>query len=302
MYNGVCYNSCPAQTYVNGSVCINCVAPCYNCTSNTTSSCTSCTGGLYLSTPTLGTCATTCNNPIYQLYDQVNFLCVSSCTDNLVQVGVNTCQMCASGLFKNSSNLCNDTCPAGYYPDSTRRFCGLCDVSCQSCIDVYAQNCTACWPNATNSYLYIGQCVFNTSCPDGTYADSVALACQSCPVAMNCSTCQNTTALGVVCIECNYGWFMSTAGTCDAGCASNQYANNGNNSCVNCNPGCASCTSPTNTSCTTCAKNSFLLTNASGGYCLSTCPPIGYYNDSTQCLVCYSSCNTCTDGLISSNY
>ena len=303
MYNSVCYDVCPPRTYLNGSNCTDCIAPCFNCTSNTASTCTSCTTGLYLSAPSIGTCAATCTNSTFQMYDSVNFKCVSSCTDNLVQTGTNTCQKCPSGQYKNNSNLCNETCPSSYYPDNTndRRFCGLCDSNCQTCIDVYAQNCTACWSNATNKYLYLGQCVFNTSCPIGTYANEPGLTCQSCPISMNCSSCVNSSTLGVICTQCAYGYYMNTSGFCDLGCASNQYPNKGNNSCVGCNSACTTCTSGTNTSCTGCSAGKYLLTNTTGGYCMTSCPTLGYYNDSSQCIPCYSSCKTCLAGLISSN-
>jgi proprotein convertase subtilisin/kexin type 5 len=119
---------------------------------------------------------------------------------------------------------------------------------------------------------------------------------------MNCSSCVNTTALGVVCTKCNYGWWMNSSGYCDVTCASNQYSNSGNSSCVNCSTSCSTCTSATNTSCTSCSLGKYLLTNATGGYCLVNCPAVGYYSDSTQCTVCYSSCYTCNGGLINSNH
>lgn len=165
---------------------------------------------------------------------------------------------------------------------------------------MYAQNCTSCWSNATNKYLYLGQCVSNVTCPTGTYADDPGLTCRSCPASMNCSSCVNTTLNGVVCVKCAYGWYMNSSGFCDVGCASNQYANKGNNSCVSCNAACVTCTSGTNSSCTSCLASKVLLTNTTGGYCLTACPTVGYYNNSGQCIPCYSSCLTCIGGLISS--
>lgn len=297
-YGANCYDACPPQTYLSGSECFDCTAPCFNCTSNLISTCTSCQSSLYLSTPTTGTCETACSG-IYPMYDKVNFKCVSSCTDNLVKTGTDTCELCPAGQYKNVSNLCNATCPTGYYPDDSRRFCGTCHTSCLTCAGVAATDCTGCLPTSTNKYLYLGQCVFNTSCPLGTYADGSSLTCTLCPAALNCSSCVNTTANGIVCIKCKYGWFMNSSGKCDLTCASNQYKNNGNNSCVNCNSACSSCTSGTNNSCTGC-NSLYLLKNASGGYCLNSCPLVGYYGDNFQCISCYSSCRTCSGSQISS--
>lgn len=276
MYNNVCLDECPERTYLNGSRCLSCISPCWNCTSNTASTCTSCDNSLYLSTDSVGTCGSTCTISTYPMKDEYNHKCVSSCPDNLVQVGVDTCQLCGPGLYKNNSNLCNETCPDGYYPDNTRRFCGLCHTDCRLCISVYAQNCTACWSNKINRFLYLGQCVLNTSCPLGTYADQVGLTCTQCPYALNCSTCVNGST-GISCLKCAYGWYMNSAGLCVTTCAANQYQNNGNNSCVNCHSTCAACTSGTNSSCTACTSTNKLLTNTTGGYCLTACPQTGYY-------------------------
>ncbi len=81
----------------------------------TSTNCTSCLNGLFLENPTSGSCGSTCPNPTYSLKDVVNYLCVDTCTNNLVLVG-STCTLCPSGQFKwISDGACHASCQPKYY-------------------------------------------------------------------------------------------------------------------------------------------------------------------------------------------
>lgn len=145
-YNGSCHSSCFAGTYVNGfncSACDSAAAFCATC-SLTATNCTSCTSGRFLSQPGSGTCLSSC--PItgtYSVTDLVNYVCVSTCSNNLVLVNVgnnnNTCQYCPNNTFKlTSTSSCVGSCPNYYYADNTTWLCAQCDSSCLTCSGGYA--------------------------------------------------------------------------------------------------------------------------------------------------------------------
>jgi proprotein convertase subtilisin/kexin type 5 len=96
------------------------------------------------------------------------------------------------------------------------------------------------------------------------------------------------------CTSCKYGTFYQSSNTsCNSGCTSTQYKNTWNNSCNSCDAGCATCNGPTSYSCISCGGSFYLLANSSGGYCLASCPTIGYIQVGTNCKTCDPTCNTC---------
>jgi len=104
---------------------------CKSCSLSSTN-CTGCLNGLFLSTPTWGTCISTCSGT-FSLYDTVNYLCTSSCSYNLVLSG-STCVMCSGNTYKDvNSSTCVSNCSNRYYPDTTLHLCAQCDSSCLTC-------------------------------------------------------------------------------------------------------------------------------------------------------------------------
>lgn len=229
--------------------------------------------------------------------------CTNNCPVNL-NLTNGQCVLCTSGTYKSATaNDCLVSCPAGRYGNTTLRYCSSCDTMCATCNGGSKINCVSCPTSGTTfNYLLLGMCVASTDCPAGTYADSTTYQCTSCPSSSNCSTCSNATGT-IVCGSCRYNSFMTNAGTCSSTCASNQFANLANASCVDCDSSCATCYSQTNNSCVTCASNKFLLQNSTGGYCLTSCPTTLYFTQYItygQCLPCYATCVTCS-GLLRSS-
>lgn len=168
-----------------------------------------------------------------------------------------------------------------------------CDLDCLTCDGSYPENCTSCVPTHGNKYLLLKMCW--AICPRGFYANPNTYKCEVCPVELHCTACAfDSTANASYCTMCAYGtYFQSVNKTCDSGCYSDQYENSWNNSCNDCDAACATCNGPTSFSCTSCTGSFYLLVNATGGYCLGTCPTIGYIQIGNQCQSCDATCSSC---------
>lgn len=131
-------------------------------------------------------------------------------------------------------------------------------------------------------------------CPKGFYTHDIAGACQVCPVQLQCTSCVMVSAI-VQCTACAYGTFYQTSTpTCTSQCTNYEFKNTWNNSCSTCDVACGNCNGPTNTSCTDCISTNYLLTNYSGGFCLTACPSTGYVpSGGTTCQPCDITCATC---------
>ena len=230
--------------------------------------------------------------------DVVNFVCVATCDNNLILVnnGVNnTCEYCSGGTYKQiSTSSCIASCPNFFYEDSTQWLCAECDSSCLTCSGGYAENCTSCSPSATLRYLLLQMCW--SVCPGGYYANDTSSTCNVCPTDLNCGNCSydaNTTT--VKCTTCSYGYFFTTStSTCASTCASNEYANRGNNSCISCDALCLTCNGPGSSYCSSCNSSYYYIYNVSGGYCIDACNASGYVLSGSNCLACDSTCATCS--------
>ena len=133
-------------------------------------------------------------------------------------------------------------------------------------------------------------------CPGGYYSNNTDNACHICPTSINCGNCTYISASDlVVCTTCAYSHFLHVPSTsCRATCDSNQYANKGNNTCIDCLSACLSCSGPTDSACLSCLSPLLLIQNLTGAYCISACDPVGYTQSGSNCLSCDSSCLTCT--------
>jgi proprotein convertase subtilisin/kexin type 5 len=219
------------------------------------------------------------------------FSCFSGCLTCTSTAG-NACLTCLYGYFYDSVNqACALSCPLGTYGDEISSSCLPCSTPCVSCLgfnggSYYCQSCIAnyylysfsCYTSCPYSLIgYQGNCV--SSCPSGTYADSITTTCLNC--IASCSECTNGTA----CFICNNGTFMYN-GICYINCPVNYYGNNQTQLCLACHSSCLTCNGPFSDNCISC-PGTILISNI----CYTTCPSNTY---SGSCLPCDTSCLTCS--------
>lgn len=185
-----------------------------------------------------------------------------------------------------------------------------CISKCLACTGPSDGECTSC---SSGYFLSSGSCV--TSCPGGTYPDSVTNACLSCD--LSCTDCAGGT--NADCSSCNANYYSSsglclpcssecqgcvTTATYCVACTAGYYMWSTNNSCVACNvPGvfisgsdcqqcgsnCETC-SGTPTTCLTCPAGWYFV--ASNSTCV-LCNVDNYYQNGANCDPCHVDCLTC---------
>lgn len=133
-------------------------------------------------------------------------------------------------------------------------------------------------------------------CPGGYYPNNTDSTCHICPTASHCNNCSySNITLVVTCTSCVSGYFFQYAtSSCGTSCNSSMYGNKGSNTCNFCDFSCLTCFGPGNTFCLTCPVGSYLVQNLTGGYCISSCNPVGYVQSGSNCLACDPSCLTCS--------
>ena len=326
LYLGTCVLACPSGTYpVNGEECLNCDPSCLTCSS--ANLCTSCNIGFYLfgnncqsacpsgyypnsSTNLCTLCdvgcnlcsgiqqCTQCTLPLY-LYQGS---CLSSCPtgtygDNLYNclscpLSCKTCSSqticlsCQNNFFISGVN-CLTICPIGFYGDSTTWECLICDFSCQTCNGSLPNNCLSC-NGQVGLYIYSGSCI--STCPAGTFNDSLSSSCALCD--STCLTCDNYGSKA--CLTCNLGSYLNST-SCMNPCPLSYFGDDLSQTCLNCALGCLSCNGINN--CSMCDSSvPYYLTN---GLCVQNCP-LATYKDkmSYQCSSCGAYCEKCDDSEI----
>ena len=186
-----------------------------------------------------------------------------------------------------------------YYSDFLSK-CIACSANCLTCTD--KKTCSSC---ASPFTLTSGVCTCDgfrninlncVICPDVAYTYYDGSACLACPD--NCEDCDspsgycNSCASGFVVSDdgtcgCDLGWYLS-GGVCVEATAtcSDGYYNDGEDNCVSCGSGCATCTAYTG-ACETCTDSSYTV---SGLTCSNCAYEIGPVDAPTQCLdTAYSS-------------
>ena len=168
---------------------------CRNCSVNncgycTNSSCSYCKNGYYsvYSSSLIVYCQSNCPDGTYK--DNATYNC-SSCFTNCKQCENSTwCNTCRQNFFllsveRSSVNECVDTCPQGYYVNSST--CKPCLSNCINCPN--SQNCITCKPDY---FLLItgnsSKCVQN--CPTAYFTPSDLTGTGQCgPCNTNCISC-----------------------------------------------------------------------------------------------------------------
>jgi proprotein convertase subtilisin/kexin type 5 len=269
-YSNTCVVTCPTLMYPTSTQCLNCVSPCANCT--TLSACKSCVAGFYL---TGTSCVVASSCPAGTYAESLNNTC-NTCTSpcqTCDTFGTNCTSCISPNLYY--SNTCVVTCPASTYPTSTQ--CLNCVSPCVTCTSASA--CKSCVPSF---YLTGTSCVTASSCPAGTYAESLNNTCNVCT-----SPCQNCSNIGTNCTSC-ISPNLYYSNTCVVTCPALMYPTL--TQCLNCLSPCVTCTSAS--ACKSCVAG-FYLTGTS---CVvaSSCPA-GTYAESLNntCNTCTSPCQTC---------
>jgi hypothetical protein len=187
-----------------------------------------------------------------------------------------------------NDNMCDSSCNSTIqqYANATN-FCLPCGPLCWTCVTT-ATTCTSCY-NTHNRVVSSALCVCDT--PAGFYDDGTSTVCPKCHYS--CKTCTlGTAATCVTCNSADFRTFVSNACPCNSG-----YYDNGASVCLPCHYTCSSatCSSSANVDCTSCSitKQRTHLANFTCG-CAA-----GYYDNSAspnfyeQCVPCHYSCATC---------
>ena len=191
-----------------------------------------------------------------------------------------SCVTCISNYLllplSNGLSQCVESCPSGYYPNSTAGKCEACASSCSNCTGPTLSECTARCPlNCENCssaascdlcssgyYLLNDQC--QPQCPSTLYQDESSRRCVFCPT--NCAACG---ASG--CSKCQTSRYLYN-NTCYISCPAFTYVStvsgSNNLTCSDCDSSCLTCIGPGPTQCTLCQLGLFLYEKQ----CLRVCP------------------------------
>ena len=273
-----CLDSCPTIGYwqdTTNHLCASCNNWCSECTGSLNTQCSACSPGYFLQ-PSSTTCLDTCPDGYWgDSLSHTCVLCHTSC--EVCSDGTHTqCAFCKPGYFlQPSSTTCLNYCPHGSWKDTTNHICSSCDISCSVCTGANNDECSSC-----NSGYFLQPAPSTStclnSCPTGYWGDATSRTCMECDIS--CSVCSDGT--NTQCSSCKTGYFLQVGSTtCLTSCASGTWPSSTSNICLNCDISCATCSGPGNTQCSACKTGYFL--QPSSTVCLSTCPPIYYYPDSS---------------------
>ena len=337
---GQCLDTCPAGFWEDSSTnkCIPCynsgAGPYYSCVTcsggGNNNNCNSCGAGRFLHPNTGGQCLDTC--PAGFWGDSSTNKCMPcytsgagpyySCATCSGGGNNNNCNSCGAGRFlhPNTGGQCLDTCPDGFWGDSSTNKCMPCynsgvgpSYSCFTCSGGGSSQCTSCNAGKLLHPNFGGQCL--DTCPDGFWGDSFEKKCMPCYSSgvgpyYFCATCSASGDNN--CNLCHSGYYLhpNTGGHCLDTCPDGSWGDSSTNKCMPCHISgvgpyysCATCSASGDNNCKSCGAGRFLHPNT-GGQCLGTCPD-SFWGDSAtnKCMPCYNNgvgpsytCATCSGG------
>lgn len=156
-----CLSNCADGYYLAGSDCTICNAAC-------TAGKVGCDG------PNIGDCFG-CDTVLMVGLNDDNDACEACPAVCSECYYTNECQTCAdpnkfAAISPGDDPFCVDTCPTGYYGNTSTGRCTACEATCRTCYGSLATNCTSCTYDSTDSYVYWnGACI--TRCPVGFFMD-----------------------------------------------------------------------------------------------------------------------------------
>ncbi len=246
-----------------------------------------------------GTPATNLNNAEFYLSCNTNIAtyhcmtCSSTglCTSCYQPVTVNSADYTFDGFkFLTSDSRCLSVCGIGYFIDTNSNLCTKCDSPCNTC-NITSTTCLSCIQNITTNKYFSGNKTCLLICPDGFYPDPGN-------ICIRCSTqCNACVSDALTCTSCPSGTFLnSVTRTCVTAinCPSETFANSLTNMCGTCHISCSGCVSQS-VNCINCATGYIMdFTNGTFKNCTNLCPP-GKVNDTinNRGCRCETQCKTC---------
>lgn len=296
-----------------------CDTSCATCYGPSTNNCASCTGTTYLN-PFTNACVSTCPTGYYpdtstkrckQCYQFSETVPTDQTCSTCNGGNSNNCLSCyGSAFFDTSTGKCLTTCGTGKWYDAGGLTCRPCYTTTgtdpQSCATCSAGGATDCITCLTGNYYDTVSATCVSACPAGYFAyssvtpnnvchlcykhnipESTDLSCNACTGgnSNNCQTCFSPllfdTSTYKCVVTCPIGWYhdISTSSCLQCYQAASPTATQ---------QSCYTCIAGTATSCTSCAKQTYLYTSIAGSECLLSCPD-GWYPDGiiNECIRCY---------------
>ena len=224
-----CLTTCPVGYYPDSSTlsCKPCHSYCSACTGSLNNQCTVCKSGYFLQVGST-LCLNYCPSPSIQ--DPINNICKEGCDASCSQCTgpSNTeCSACNSGYFlQPSSTTCLNSCPTGYWKDSTNRVCAQCNAACSQCTGSGNTQCQAC---NSGYFLQPSSTTCLDSCPStGYFKNSTHHMCDPCDES--CLTCTGPAFSD--CPSCSSGYYLQPSSTsCKNTCPDGYYKNSTFNTC-----------------------------------------------------------------------
>lgn len=293
-----CVSLCPAATFqgtdpgTSLTTCLSCTLPCKNCAGSATY-CTSCDSGrLIVGQNSCGGC------PAGQYADTTSTCALCSPNCKTCTTNSDTCDSCGFSnfgyqLFLHTDNICYQTCPWGYFGNSTTKECEGCSSTCDGCVNS-GTNCINC---ASASYFrVIGSNACTNNCGTGLYGDSKTGLCTVCPIG--CKTCSESNST-VSCSECQpvagvKYYLDSNDNLCKSICPASYFGGKDASNkpiCDSCDGSCATCNGTSNTNCLSCSGSNYLAYQ--GTKCVATCDDGQFASSSNLCALCSINCKTC---------
>ncbi|XP_048114060.1 proprotein convertase subtilisin/kexin type 5 isoform X1 [Alosa alosa] len=188
--------------------------------------------------------------------------------------------LCCVGYIQSKPS--SQPCPSGQF--ALKNQCVLCHPTCSECAGHELFECTSCGVDeeGLERFLHQGHC--RPHCPRGTYPERARYSCLPCMA--NCELCVDAH----VCAKCRDGYRLF-GGICQVAlCRVGQVEDPETGECVDCEPGCKSCTPDDPELCNSCTEGYFLYRYQ----CRRHCPQRTFEDqDRGLCQGCPSQCADC---------